>query len=68
MRAKSTVDIVEQDKERKKLKDNNKIQKLAHLHSKIEDNARKKEHMHQEKVIYSELQRTIKLYRYENVK
>jgi hypothetical protein len=50
------------------MKELNKIQKLASVHNRIEQEAMKKENMHEEKKVYSQLQRTIKLYRYENVK
>jgi hypothetical protein len=68
VRGKSSIDIVEEDKEKKKIKELNKIKKLASVQKRNDKEARNREYMHEEKNIYSQLQRTIKLYRYENVK
>jgi len=58
---------VDKDREKKKLKEIHKIQKLKEENARISHNAYMKDYLYQEKDIYSQLQRTKKLYQYENV-
>ncbi len=44
-----------------------RIEKLKKVNERIKADAHMKEYLHEEKDVYSQLQRTQKLYKYENV-
>jgi hypothetical protein len=59
---------VQREKDKKKLIDLHRIEKLKNVNNRIAENTQMKEFLNDQKNVFSELQRTIKLYKYENVR
>ncbi len=68
IRGRNEVEVVHREKEKKKLNDLHRIEKLKLVNNRIQENTQIKEFINEQKNTFSQLQRTIKLYKYENVK
>ena len=68
MRGRNEVEVVQREKDKKKFHDLHRIEKLKNVNNRIAENTQMKEFLNDQKNVFSELQRTIKLYKYENVR